>query len=119
MCLRGVSPSMPQGNSQEAMTMQLVTHDLYGEFVDDPAEMHRLRYRVFKERLGWDVQVSGGMKIDEYDALHPAYLAQRAPMIVAGMRPPVAVRRTQHAARYFPSAFGRAIRSSEPEDLGE
>jgi N-acyl-L-homoserine lactone synthetase len=84
---------MPQGKSQEAMMMQLVTHDLYGEFVDDPAEMHRLRYRVFKERLGWDVQVSGDMEIDEFDALHPAYLLQRAPMTVcrdacACCRPP-------------------------------
>jgi len=57
--------------------MQLVTHDSYGEFVDDLAEMHRLRYRVFKERLGWDVQVTRGMEIDEFDALHPAYLLQR------------------------------------------
>jgi acyl homoserine lactone synthase len=67
---------MPQGGSQEAAMMQLVTHDSYGEFVDDLAEMHRLRYRVFKERLGWDVQVSGDMEIDEFDALHPAYLLQ-------------------------------------------
>src|SRR5258708_27430089 len=77
MCLRGVSPPMPQGSSQEAKIIQLVTPDSYGEFVDDLAEMHRLRYRVFKERLGWDVQVSGGMEIDEFDALHPAYLLQR------------------------------------------
>jgi hypothetical protein len=26
--------------------------------------MHRLRYRIFKERLGWDVQVSGDMEIN-------------------------------------------------------
>src|SRR5258706_12505645 len=56
--------------------IQLVTHDSYGEFVDDLAEMHRLRYRVFKERLRWDVQVNGGMEINEFDALHPAYLLQ-------------------------------------------
>jgi acyl homoserine lactone synthase len=36
--------------------------------------MHRLRYRVFKERLNWDVTISGDMEIDEYDALGPAYL---------------------------------------------
>ncbi len=40
--------------------------------------MHRLRFRVFKERLDWHVEVSGGMEIDEFDALHPAYLIQRA-----------------------------------------
>ena len=31
-----------------------------------------------KERLDWDVQISGDMDIDEFDALHPAYLIQRA-----------------------------------------
>ena len=40
-------------------------------------EMHRLSYRIFKERLGWDVQVSGEMEIDEFDACRPAYLLQR------------------------------------------
>src|SRR5262249_52799043 len=77
VCLRDVSPTMPQGNSREAVMMQLVTHNWYGEFVDDLVEMHRLRYRVFKKRLGWDVQVSGDTEIDEFDALHPAYLLQR------------------------------------------
>jgi N-acyl-L-homoserine lactone synthetase len=58
--------------------MQLITAEYYGQFVNDLSEMHRLRYRVFKERLGWDVQTVGGMEIDEFDALHPAYLIQRA-----------------------------------------
>lgn len=57
--------------------MVLITSRRYGEFVDELAEMHRLRYRVFKERLGWDVQTSGGMEVDEFDALHPAYLLQK------------------------------------------
>jgi acyl homoserine lactone synthase len=39
--------------------------------------MHRLRYRIFKERLGWDVQVSGDMEVDEFDACLPVYLIQR------------------------------------------
>ncbi|XSC47572.1 acyl-homoserine-lactone synthase [Bradyrhizobium sp. RDT10] len=57
--------------------MQLITTNFYSQFVDDLSEMHRLRYRVFKERLEWDVQTSGDMEIDEFDALHPAYLIQR------------------------------------------
>ncbi|MGE0333845.1 MAG: acyl-homoserine-lactone synthase [Gammaproteobacteria bacterium] len=57
--------------------IQLITPDRYGEFTEALAEMYRLRYRVFKERLDWDVQVSGGMEMDEFDALHPAYLLQR------------------------------------------
>jgi len=58
--------------------MQLITGECYGNFINELAEMHRLRYRVFKERLDWDVQFSGDMEIDEFDALHPAYLIQRS-----------------------------------------
>src|SRR6266542_4457256 len=57
--------------------LQLITPDRYGEFIDDLAEMHRLRYRIFKERLGWDVQASGDMEVDEFDACQPVYLLQR------------------------------------------
>jgi acyl homoserine lactone synthase len=58
--------------------IQLITAEYYGQFIRELAEMHRLRYRVFKERLEWDVQVSGDMEVDLFDALHPAYLIQRA-----------------------------------------
>ncbi|SDI25749.1 acyl homoserine lactone synthase [Bradyrhizobium sp. Rc2d] len=56
--------------------IQLITPPLYGQFAETLAEMHRLRYRVFKLRMAWDVQTSGGMEIDDFDALHPAYLVQ-------------------------------------------
>jgi acyl homoserine lactone synthase len=36
--------------------------------------MHRLRGRVFKERLDWDVSVAGGLEIDQYDTFKPTYL---------------------------------------------
>jgi acyl homoserine lactone synthase len=94
---------MPQGSLQEAKMIQLVTRDSYGEFVDDLAEMHRLRYRVFKERLGWDVQVSGGMEIDEFDALHPAYLLQRD-----------SDDRLQGCVRLLPSAGPNMLRDTFP-----
>ena len=58
--------------------MQLITADYYGDFVGEISEMHRLRYRVFKDRLDWDVEVSGELEIDQFDALRPAYLIQRA-----------------------------------------
>jgi acyl homoserine lactone synthase len=58
--------------------MQLLTPEYYGAFALEITEMHRLRYRVFKERLDWEVQFSGDMEIDEYDALRPAYLIQKA-----------------------------------------
>lgn len=36
--------------------------------------MHRLRAKVFKERMGWDIPILGGMEIDGYDALEPYYM---------------------------------------------
>src|ERR1700682_3604709 len=36
--------------------------------------MHRLRRRVFRDRLEWDVAVADGLEIDRYDALSPTYL---------------------------------------------
>jgi N-acyl-L-homoserine lactone synthetase len=36
--------------------------------------MHRLRGRVFKDRLDWDVSVSDGLEIDQYDTFKPTYL---------------------------------------------
>ncbi|QND72913.1 acyl-homoserine-lactone synthase [Tardiphaga robiniae] len=58
--------------------MQVITAEYFGSFLGEIAEMHRLRYRVFRERLDWDVQVSGDMEIDAFDALQPSYLLQRA-----------------------------------------
>jgi N-acyl-L-homoserine lactone synthetase len=54
--------------------MYMVDQKCFGAFAREIGEMHRLRYRVFKERLNWDVTVSGNMEIDEYDALNPIYL---------------------------------------------
>jgi acyl homoserine lactone synthase len=62
---------------KETIMMQLITAEYYCQFINELSEMHRLRHRVFKERLDWDVQISGDMEVDEFDALHPAYLIQR------------------------------------------
>jgi acyl homoserine lactone synthase len=40
-------------------------------------EMHALRAKVFKGRLGWEVPVLSGMEIDGYDALEPRYMMMR------------------------------------------
>ncbi len=40
----------------------------------DAEAMHRLRYRVFKERLNWDVYSIDGMERDEFDDLDPIYV---------------------------------------------
>ncbi|KQS95584.1 acyl-homoserine-lactone synthase TraI [Rhizobium sp. Leaf386] len=36
--------------------------------------MHRLRQRVFGERLAWDVVNDGGRESDEFDLLNPTYI---------------------------------------------
>lgn len=43
----------------------------YSELLD---QSFRLRKRVFADRLGWDVSISGHHERDRYDELHPAYL---------------------------------------------
>lgn len=58
--------------------MQLITPDCHTEFADDLQEMYRLRHRIFRERLDWDVAVSGGCEIDPFDALGPYYLLLKA-----------------------------------------
>ncbi|MBR0899057.1 hypothetical protein JQ616_29245 [Bradyrhizobium tropiciagri] len=56
--------------------IQLITQSSYGKFSSTLDEIYRLRHRVFKLRMAWNVQVSHDMEVDEFDALHPAYLAQ-------------------------------------------
>ena len=51
---------------------------LWRIFANALIAMHQLRYRVFKERLDWEVHTSGDMEFDSFDALHPAYLVQVA-----------------------------------------
>lgn len=50
--------------SEEALMIQ-VTPDCYEDFADDLHTMHRLRYRVFKERLDWQVKGNGGCEVRE------------------------------------------------------
>lgn len=57
--------------------LQIITAADYASHADDIAEMHRLRFRVFKQRLDWDVSAAGEMERDQYDELSPIYLLQR------------------------------------------
>ena len=45
--------------------------DLHMDLVQ---EMYRQRARVFKDRMGWDVEVRDGMEIDKFDEENPLYL---------------------------------------------
>ncbi|MBF0248760.1 MAG: GNAT family N-acetyltransferase [Alphaproteobacteria bacterium] len=55
----------------------LITPNRANEFAHELEEMHRLRYRVFRERLEWEVNCHDGMESDEYDAFDPTYLLAR------------------------------------------
>lgn len=45
-----------------------------GDYSAQVVQMHRLRYRTFAERLQWEVQTTGEMEFDVYDAMSPTYL---------------------------------------------
>lgn len=78
--------------------MLLITPNCYGDFVDKLAEMHRLRHRVFRQRLNWDVQVSGKMEADEFDVLRPVHFAASVNgWTDSGMRSASAVNRPNDA----------------------
>lgn len=57
--------------------IQLISPDWYHEFADELHAMHSLRFRVFKERLDWNVRTNGSHETDSFDALGPHYLVLR------------------------------------------
>lgn len=52
----------------------LVQANEYHKYTELLDQSFRLRKRVFVDRLGWRVSVSGHLERDLYDDLHPAYL---------------------------------------------
>jgi N-acyl-L-homoserine lactone synthetase len=54
--------------------IRIVTKDNAGRYGCNLYQMHCLRKTVFKDRLGWDVTVSGDVEVDEYDGLGPNYV---------------------------------------------
>ncbi|MEY9537920.1 N-acyl-L-homoserine lactone synthetase [Bradyrhizobium diazoefficiens] len=83
--------------------IRLITEPFYGEFSETLAGMHELRHRVFKVRMDWEVQTSGNMEIDEFDALYPSYLVQ---LFDDG--------RVQGAVRLLPSSGPTMLRDRFP-----
>lgn len=56
-----------------------------GEFADLIDSMHRLRARVFGDRLDWDVDIRDDREADAYDQFNPTYiLAVSDKRVVAG-----------------------------------
>ncbi|MBY3171619.1 acyl-homoserine-lactone synthase TraI [Rhizobium sp. 25PS6] len=65
---------------------------------------HKLRARVFGERLGWDVTVRDGDETDEFDTLHPTYIVTTtAKGVVAGCARLLPVTGPTMVADVFPS----------------
>jgi len=54
--------------------IKIVTKHNAGRHVINLIQMHRLRKTVFKDRLGWDVTVSGELEADEFDGSGSSYL---------------------------------------------
>ncbi|MGI0119134.1 acyl-homoserine-lactone synthase [Zooshikella sp. RANM57] len=50
--------------------------------------MHDLRYRIFYQRLDWEVPINATQEKDEYDDLEPAYIIAKSPsdQVVGCMR---------------------------------
>lgn len=46
----------------------------YDTFAEELDAMHRLRARVFSERLNWDVDVRDGRETDAFDGYRPTYI---------------------------------------------
>lgn len=46
--------------------------------------MHRLRRKVFKDRLAWAVSVPGDLEMDRYDTLDPSYLIVKDGLSILG-----------------------------------
>jgi N-acyl-L-homoserine lactone synthetase len=79
--------------------IRIVTKDNAERHVGDLYQMHRIRKAVFKDRLGWDVTVSGELEVDEYAvgapiaAVRPVLLERyfaslRLPEVVSDARMP-------------------------------
>ena len=54
--------------------IKLIESSDYGNERAALNEVYRLRHRVFRERMKWDVHSRGGMETDEFDALRPSFL---------------------------------------------
>ncbi len=68
--------------------------------------MYRLRAKVFKGRMRWDIPIMSGMEIDGYDALDPSY------MIISGQD-----HKVRGCCRLLPTEGPYMLRDTFPELL--
>jgi acyl homoserine lactone synthase len=88
--------------------MILVEGARYHVFQHAIDEMHRLRARVFDDRLGWDVTVENGREIDQFDHLRPDYLIRTDESGLATA-----------CVRMLPTMGGNMLRDVFPELAGD
>jgi acyl homoserine lactone synthase len=86
----------------------LISPNRASEFSQELKEMHRLRHRVFKDRLEWDVTCKDGMEFDEYDNYDPTYLLARGND-----------GRIEGCIRLLPTQGPNMIRDTFPQLLGD
>jgi acyl homoserine lactone synthase len=78
----------------------------FGQHLGLLAAMYLLRRRVFKDRLDWNVSVSGELEIDVFDALNPTYLIALSDHTVVG------------CVRLLPTTGPTMLAETFPELLG-
>lgn len=68
--------------------IHIVTPDRALDYQRQLDAMFRLRYRVFKQAMDWDVQCRNGMEWDDYDEMGPVYFMALDPFgeLIGGWR---------------------------------
>jgi acyl homoserine lactone synthase len=89
------------------IAIDALNRDRFGRLLD---EMFRLRARVFGDRLGWEIDVTDGKEIDQFDSLDPVYLVG----LDEGGHVISAVRLLQTTGPYMLSDTFHAILDGEP-----
>ena len=75
MPFRGLYPSIGAvAAGKGRKVIDIVTNADSGSRAADFEDMFRLRYRVFKERLNWEVETQDDLEMDRFDKLDPVYL---------------------------------------------
>lgn len=59
-----------------AFAIPAANYKLDADLIDS---MHRLRARIFRDRLEWDVTVQQGREVDEFDSYRPTYIVAVTP----------------------------------------
>jgi acyl homoserine lactone synthase len=96
-------PSLPE---EHEMNVMIVRGGSIFMSKADREQMFRLRFRMFHERLGWDVSCEDGQERDHFDELQPLYVLAKDGRQVRG------------CWRILPTTGPNMLRDTFPELLG-